>query len=344
MTYMIPRYHITEDILINISKIEYYLATINTCSDINHIFVKKINVENLVENLLCFNELLNLGLSYSEVEKITIGHDIEKEKSRILINTRQIFEYIQNNISLSPQTFNFHFVQHVIKLLHANILEIWDTGKIRSTHDIPYESTKINNIYTDQNDLTKLLADAILFISQNQTKHPIIKACIFFAFINKYLPFTGLNYEASLLFFKVILDIYGYSTIYKIPILKCFLARKDDIFKSINSLHTENTDITLLISLISGNLKNLLEEYKNKIVRDHIHNFSNQFEPQNLNNRQKEIIRILQTKKQYIKRNEYMRIFKVSAMTAYRDLNQLVQEKILKTQGKGKGTIYSSYF
>ncbi len=342
---MIHQYHITEDILISISKIEYCLATINTCSDVNHIFVKKVHAENLVENLLCFNELLNLGLSYNDVKKITVGHDIGKETSRILVNIRQIFEYVQNNISLSPQKFNFQFVQHIIKLLHANILEPWDIGKIRSKHDIPYETIKINTYSTDQNDLTELVADTISLISQNETKHPIIKACIFFAVINKYLPFTGLNYEASLIFFKIILDMYGYSTIYKIPILKCFLLRKDDIAKSVNILHTtENMDITLLLSLLSSGLKTLLDEYKNKIVRtNHITYFLNQLGLQDLNSRQKQLLRILDSKP-YIKRSEYMKIFQVSAMTAYRDLNQLVQKNILTTKGKGKGTIYTSYF
>ncbi|BDQ05016.1 MAG: hypothetical protein KatS3mg084_0534 [Candidatus Dojkabacteria bacterium] len=337
---MIPHYDITDDILINISTIEHLLAIINNSTDIYQAFVNKLHSENKLEHLLCFNELFNLGFSYTDVKKITTGYDVVGEAAQVLVNIRQIYEYSEKIFHQNLYKFDFQFVQHILKLLHYNILEPWEVGRIRSRNERPLERNNVKEISLDQPDMTLQLGDVISQVTQDNSKHPLIKACIFFTLINKYLPFTGLNYEASFLLFKFILDMYGYDSIYNLPILKCFLIRKKELSHLIQSLQNSLTEMTHLLAFVSQNLKIVLEEYKNKIIKiDTIPIILGQHSRSSLNNRQKKVLQILITQKS-IKRDEYMQIFKVSTMTAYRDLNLLVQQGLLKPHGKGKATVY----
>lgn len=58
-----------------------------------------------------------------------------------------------------------------------------------------------------------------------------------------------------------------------------------------------------------------------------------------LNKRQLKILKYLQTIPT-VRREDYVQMTNVSAMTAYRDLNMLVTHKLLKTYGTGRGTKY----
>lgn len=59
-----------------------------------------------------------------------------------------------------------------------------------------------------------------------------------------------------------------------------------------------------------------------------------------LNRRQLKILKYLQTIPS-VKREDYVQMMEVSTMTAYRDLQQLVDHKLLKTIGVGRGTKYT---
>ncbi|MCA9382649.1 DeoR family transcriptional regulator, partial [Candidatus Dojkabacteria bacterium] len=59
-----------------------------------------------------------------------------------------------------------------------------------------------------------------------------------------------------------------------------------------------------------------------------------------LNKRQLKILRYLQNVPQ-VKREDYVHMMNVSTMTAYRDLQGLVDKDLLKVYGKGRGTKYS---
>ena len=61
---------------------------------------------------------------------------------------------------------------------------------------------------------------------------------------------------------------------------------------------------------------------------------------QKLNQRQKNIFFFLLENKN-ISRLEYSRIYKVSAMTAYRDLNDMKKKNILASFGNGRGLRYT---
>jgi len=58
-----------------------------------------------------------------------------------------------------------------------------------------------------------------------------------------------------------------------------------------------------------------------------------------LNKRQLRILKYLQTIP-VVRREDYVQMLNISTMTAYRDLNQLVRAKLIKTAGTGRGTKY----
>ena len=58
-----------------------------------------------------------------------------------------------------------------------------------------------------------------------------------------------------------------------------------------------------------------------------------------LNKRQLKILRYLQTIPT-VKREDYVQMMDVSTMTAYRDLTELMEKKLVKLEGQGRGTKY----
>ncbi|MDQ7020842.1 MAG: hypothetical protein Q9M91_03260 [Candidatus Dojkabacteria bacterium] len=58
-----------------------------------------------------------------------------------------------------------------------------------------------------------------------------------------------------------------------------------------------------------------------------------------LNKRQLKVLKYLQTVPT-IKREDYCHMMDVSTMTAFRDMKDLVRKKLIKTEGKGRGTKY----
>lgn len=59
----------------------------------------------------------------------------------------------------------------------------------------------------------------------------------------------------------------------------------------------------------------------------------------NLNKRQLKILKYLQTIPT-VKREDYVQMFDISTMTAFRDLNELLEKKLLRVDGQGRATKY----
>lgn len=333
------KYIITDKTLLNIARIERLISLIDQAE----IFItirNKIKNESLFDDLFALNSFLKLGLTLGDVKKVAIGKSIDKEEGKILSNVKQVHDFIRNNFQQNRYTFNFHFIQHIVKLLQSNILEFWDIGKIRTGGEILYEKFELENQSYYRADTTHFLAENILWVEENQEIHPIIKACVFMTFINRFSPFVGLNYLSSLVFFRLILQKYGYDSIYQIPLFKLFLIKNNEFTKLANKATEQGSEITEFIELVSDCLYELLHQYRTSLIKFDYFDIRSNYEKVNLNERQLRLLKLLQHKV-FIRRHEYAKLFKVSAMTAYRDLNFLVGKKILKISGNGRATSYS---
>ncbi len=333
-------YKITDNTLVNIASLERTLSILNQ-NELSSTAQNRLRHESIFDDLFSISAHLNLNLNLGDIKRISLGKDIEQKEARLLSNIRQVFDFIKNNYRNRDYNFNFHLVQHVVKLLQSNILEIWDIGKIRSGNETLISDYELNEQKYSDSDLNNLFADAILWVEEERTIHPIIKATVFFMLINSNSPFIGLNYISSLILFRLILEKYGYSSAFNLPLFKLIVVDNGIDFKArVNACLKEQNGITEIIDLIADALNTLLTQYKNELIKFDYYDIRSNSDKVDLNERQIKLLKLLQ-QKVFIRRIEFVKLFRVSPMTAYRDLSYLVQKKLLVTSGSGKATTYS---
>jgi Fic family protein len=334
-------YKITDKTLVHISSVERNLSLLNQ----NEVIFRskhRLASESLFDDLFSISQLLNLNLTLSDVKKISLGNNMLSSEAQLLVNIKQIFDYVRNNYKKDQIVFNFHFVQHIIKLLQTNILDVWDVGKIRTGEEVINKVFELENQHYESADITNLLADSIMWVETEENIHPIVKACEFMVFINTISPFSGLNFISSLIFFRMILDKYNYGSYFRIALFKIFQNKKLNVKELLNEtlIEDSNTATTDIINKVSENLDELLQNYKSEFIQFDYFDVKSGSEKLDLNERQLEVLKLLQNKVS-IKRREFIKLFKVSPMTAYRDLNYLLEKKLLVVSGEGKSTLYT---
>lgn len=336
-------YTITDKALMHIASIERNITLISQ-NEVSAKSKTRLFHEVLFDDLYAFSTGLDLNLTLGDVKKISIGKEPETKEARILSNVKQVFDYVQNNYKKIEITFNFHLIQHVVKLLQSELLEVWDVGKIRTYEEEVHPFFELpNQNYTEKNPITQI-AEAIVWVEEEKDIHPIIKACLFLSLINQKSPFLGLNFVSSLLFFRLILEKYNYGNTFNIPLFKILNSEKKNLYDIINESLEEGSKInqTVLIESVSELLDQVIEDYKNEHIQLDYYDVKSATSQLDLNDRQIKLLKLLQQKVN-IKRKEFIKLFKVSSMTAYRDLNYLVENKLLTVTGQGKSTIYTLY-
>jgi Fic family protein len=334
-------YKITDKALVHIARLERNIAILNE-SEISSKARSRIATESLFDDLFAVNNFLKLNLTLGEVKKVSIGSDIDSKQSRLLSNIRQVFDFVQNNYRKNEIVFNFHLVQHVVKLLQSGILEVWDVGKIRTGSETLEKSFELSNQTYESADISNLLADAVIWVENEAEVHPLIKASVFMVLINSISPFVGLNFIASIVFFRLILEKYNYGSYFSMPLFKLLNSKSIDVMSLFNQTLSKSSTIgiTEVITAMSQLLDELVENYKKDIVQFDYFDIKTSTEKLDLNERQMKLLKLLQ-QKVLIKRKEYIKLFKVSPMTAYRDLNYLVTKKLVVIGGQGKSTTYT---
>lgn len=334
-------YKITDNTLNSISSIERNLAIINQ-SEVTASTRNKIFNESIFDDLFAFNNHLKLGLTLGEIKKVSIGKDVVKTEAKLLANVRQVFDFLKNNFRQRNFSFNFHLVQHVVKLLQSNFLEVWDVGKIRSGGELIESKFELSNQKYSKEDCTNALAEAVLWVENDKEVHPIVKANVFMMYINFISPFVGLNYVSSLVFQRLILEKYGYSSIFYLPLFKFLNINPTEYRQIIEKILDQNGEkgITSIIEFTSSLMDELLTQYKSELVKFDYFDIKSSTDKVDLNERQIKILKLLQ-QKVFVRRYEFVKLFKVSPMTAYRDLNFLVEKKLLNVSGNGKATTYT---
>jgi DNA-binding transcriptional MerR regulator len=334
-------YRISDRTLCDLASLERNTAILDQNEIVNRA-AYRISSEAQFEDLFAINHLLGIGLTLGEIKQISIGKGVATKETQILFNIRQVFDFVRNNFKKDQLVFNFHFIQHVIKLLQTNMLDIWEIGKIRLGDEITDKAFELDNQHYATKDISNMLADVVLWLENEEEVHPVVKATVFMMFLNGTSPFMGVNFVSSIVFFRLILEKHGYGNHFNIPLFKIFDNPKYDIKNILNqSLDQQSSSgITDVLSYVSQELNTLIAEYKTRFIQFDYFDIKSDIDKLDLNERQTKLLKLLQHKVS-IKRREYIKLFKVAPMTGYRDLNYLVHKRLLVISGQGKSTTYT---
>lgn len=339
-----PTYTITHLILNYIVRIELAISYINNTklpiSQINNIY-EKLHAEDIDK----LGELIGYPIGYSKALDTQRGKIMPslKPKYKIFTNYRSVHDFID---SYSPTTFikpSFELTAHINKILLKGIVDDWDIGKLRNFSDKPNEIYdtwyKYRDFYPNL-DPKKYFSEIFNWIEAPKYKiNKLLQISILlFEFIDK-APYTVGNQLTSILSLSILLKAYGYNPNNILPIAKTLEYVSDDIV-SAYKIAKNKRDITSFIeaflytlSLTATNTANLYKEvYETKAS-----NIGKMQEE--LNERQLKIIEYIEIEKK-VTRQQYSKMMGISFMTAFRDLQELLDKGYVAQKGKGRGTYY----
>ncbi|MBP9759020.1 DeoR family transcriptional regulator [Candidatus Dojkabacteria bacterium] len=338
-------YYISNQVLNNIIQLEVTRTELKKF-EIQAEMLRKLEEESFIENMLHTSNMLGLQQTYKDAEKfsemkIEIGNDTSKH---ILNNFRNVLEYLKSNETNNYIDINVNMLIHVNKFLINGWKEEWEAG-LRNDN-------KINLMYDDWGEfidnsivLTNIhyeTQENIDWYKNNITRiHPLLRISVLIYRLIRITPFRNLNKLSLIAISHFLLQKNRY--FYNSPLSMSKIFDKNNTLLQ-NSLKTclndENENITAWIEVFTDAITTEYKELLIKVQQSNESTIKNEEKPfLDLNKRQLKILRYLQSIPT-VKREDYIQMFDVSTMTAYRDLNALVKKKLLRIEGEGRATHY----
>lgn len=350
-----PQYSISDSLLNNIVKLEidkHYLESTQVSTKTRNRLASRAKTSNLFH----FAHTLNINLTLKDAEKISDGKKIVTEDARgtILNNFRNALEFTRSNISETYIDIDLNILQHLNKILLTDWKESWE-AKLRTSGeniDLSLENwatlrdQSIESLYVQQ----KLVELLDWYKSSMSKVHSLIRIGVFVERLIEISPFIYLNKLTTIAIADYLLYKNGYVAKSHFPTVRNFDVYQDEYLEAWNQRRMnaemdpeKAEDITLWLERFIRNLSVDMRETKEEMQKQIREEEKGSKQPfLDLNKRQLKILRYLQTIP-VVKREDYVQMMDVSTMTAYRDLNELVQKKLLKVEGQGRGTKYMLY-
>ncbi|MCK9368480.1 DeoR family transcriptional regulator [Candidatus Dojkabacteria bacterium] len=298
------------------------------------------------EDITKLGELIGYPIGYTKALDVQRGKIMPslKPKFRVFTNYRGVHDFID---SYTPTGFikpSFDLSIHINKILMKGLIDDWDVAKIRGFSDKPNEIYdtwyKFRDFYPNL-DAKRYFQDIFNWIEDPRVKiNKLIQiAILLYEYIDK-APFSSGNQMSAMLAISAISKAYGYNPHNIIPYAKSTQFISEDIVSAMKIVKAKR-DLTVFIeaflytlSLTAVNILNQYKEiYANKVKMNT--KLQEQF-----NSRQMKILEYLEVERK-VTRAEYTKIMGVSFMTAFRDLQELLDGDMIKQKGNGRGTYYT---
>ncbi len=300
------------------------------------------------ENLYNIGKLIGGEVSFNDSQKIYRGKTLISNKSyeMVLSNYRSMCDFVYSagndkHMSLSPS-----LLMHLNKLIMNGLVDSWDAGRFRNVtdtikqdYDLWYDLSRHDISGIDlQHHFFEVLT---WFLDKKYYIHPIIKiACVFYELI-KYYPFVSGNQITAIAAMELLFEKSKLSLGGMFPVARNLVLYEDEYQEGLKFALQKNDDLTVWVERFVRGVSLDVMSLKNEVLRLEEEKLKHKRKKLlDLNARQLKLIRYLRLKNK-IKRNEYVKIMGVSTMTAFRDLNELLERKIVEVRGGGRSTFYA---
>jgi hypothetical protein len=351
-----PNFVLSHTIINNLIKLETEKAT-TELQKLEDQVAAEMKARAKALNLFHLGHLIGVNLTLKDAEKIAEGKRIHTEDARgvILTNFRNVIEFVRSSVSDSYVDIDLNILLHLNKLMLTDWREPWE-AKFRTGGeqvDSSFDSwLDIRDKNIDPVNIENELNELINWYKSNSTKiNPTIRIAVFLYRLLRISPFMVLNKITVIAVADYLLYKNSYIQKTFVPTTRNFDIYEDEYLEAWTnavqgSLDTESQqaadldNVTLWIERFSRNLSNDIQEVKT-VLREKVHEETKSAKQPflDLNKRQLKILRYLQTIPT-VKREDYVQMMDVSTMTAFRDLSDLVEKKLLRIEGRGRGTKY----
>lgn len=340
----IPTYTNTNLVVNYLIKIEKALQTISN-TPLPYIHKEELLNELYAEDILAIAELLNEELGYDEAKRVQEGKVLPSNKSKLLpyMNYRNTMDFVRSYTAQNFMQPSIDLLLHINKLQMYKLVEEWEAGKLRDLSDKPNELFDtwygLRDFYPNL-DFAGHFNEIINWTySRGNNFHKLVQMAILLYELMDKAPLLSGNQLSSTLFISTLMKDLKYNPDNMLSVAKALNFIGEDL-KSAFKISRSNRDLTVFIEAFLYTLSNeylaLEQRYLNVYDRKvKMHGSLSE----NLNNRQKKLLDYMESNSK-VTRNEVKKLMGVSFMTAYRDLQQLVEEGYIACKGVGRGTYY----
>ncbi|MCA9385554.1 DeoR family transcriptional regulator [Candidatus Dojkabacteria bacterium] len=338
-------YQLTNTIINRLIEVEVTVTELR-CLDIPKDIFRHYTKQQFTQNVFHIAHMVGQNLTLKETEKFIQGkleHD-GREEYTLLQNYKNALDYVRSNDGNAYLDINAELMIHVNKLLIHQWKEEWE-ARIRTSGEIntAFDTwVQLCDTSLDAMTITKELTNTFDWYKNNITRiHFLIRLPIMLYRLLQIQPFSHLNKFTFIATMDFLMQKHEYLQNSFLCTAKIF-DRNSDAYLGLwkEAIESPSGNITSWIERFLLDLATELKELKQEIVREIANEDKNNNQPfLDLNKRQLKILRYLQSIPS-VKREDYVQMFDVSTMTAFRDLNELVKRKVIKVDGKGRATKY----
>ncbi len=340
-----PKFELTNRLVMNLIKLEVEKNQVEN-QQLAVAAKSKLQLRAKAVNMFHLAHIIGVELTLKDAEKAAEGRRVKTEDARgiILNNFRNSLEFVRSNITDSYVDIDINILLHLNKILLTDWKEQWES-KFRtggeeidsildnwiSLRDQRIEALRIQDELLDVLDWYKSTVSKV---------HNLIRIAVLLYRIVRIAPFIVANKLTLIAVADFLLYKNGYLDKTFLPSTRNFDVYEDEYIESWTHAVEHNENITLWIERFIRNLSNDMVDVKDEAQKS-LHEETRSIKQPflDLNKRQLKILRYLQTIPT-VKREDYVQMMDVSTMTAFRDMNLLVRKKLLKVEGKGRGTRY----
>lgn len=340
-----PTFTITNLISDYLIRYEISLERINS-TPLPHTHSEELEADLIADDIYNLSELIGERIALHQAEQVQEGKVMPSARKKLLIftNYRSAMQFVKNynqNQFIPPSS---ELLAHINKLIVNKVIEAWEAGKMRSFSDKPNEIYDTWYKYRDfypEKDMSVYFDEVFRWIKDRSNKtHKLIQlAVLLYELIDK-APMYGGNQITSVVAIAAISKDAGYNPEGMLSHSKAINFIAEDLMSAFKMSRTKR-DLTIFIEafLYAISLEMLNLEHK------YISTFQNKIKKQGrlkekFNSRQIKILEYLENVGR-VSRQEYTKMMRVSFMTSFRDLQELVKEGFLTSKGVGRGTYYS---
>ena len=297
-------------------------------------------------NLFHLAHILGLDVSIKDSEKLVEGRKlpIEDAGMRMLTNFRNVLEFNRSNATDGQLDLDVSIMLHLNKIVLTEWRESWDvrlrtSGEILDANIDNWTTARDPNIAPEAVELE--IKQVLEWYNQSQGQvHDLIRIGILAFRLIEIMPYIAANRLTIIALVDYLLHRAGYISKSFLPVVRVFDVNQVEFLSLWNAVRL-GRDLTVWLERFTQSLTKDMQETKgevDKVLGEEEEKTTKQpfFD---LNKRQLKVLRYLQTIPT-VKREDYCQMMDVSTMTAFRDLNDLIRKKLLRLEGRGRGTKY----
>ena len=340
-----PKFALTHSILNSIVKVEKEKTLIEK-STVTPRITTKVKDESKSINLFHLAHIIGLNITLKDAEKLTEGKSLDAEDVRIAIlnNFRNALEFTRSTSANAYVDIDLNVLLHLNKIIVTTWKESWEAKFRTSGEELDVNLDNWVDLRDKEIEPIRVQEELISLIEWYKTQQgkidPLLRITVFIYRLMRISPFVAANKLTIIAITDLLLYRNGYIEHTHLPISRNFDVYGDEYIEAWTSAIAAEDEITLWVERFVRNISNDMFDMREKVTKMTAEDEKTTKQPfLDLNKRQLKILRYLQTIPA-VRREDYVHMMDVSTMTAFRDLDDLVKKKLLKIDGRGRGTKY----